>query len=211
MNSILNSVSIYSSLLAVAAASAALALAALDASLVAVFVDSRTVRQLGDLRIGSVVVDKFLQTERVLDSVVPLAHVDGEILGDLAAGDLSCSAEHNSVLSVYIESSARTCLSDLEPHEPLTDILDLSRSVDSEHILNASLANAERCDVIYNALRIVAKENCVPDPSRHAAASEKTASHTDRVAVVFAFAADSLAGASHVGQRPAVCCVQDLI
>jgi hypothetical protein len=69
-------VSIYGSLLAVAAASAALALAALDACLVAVFVDSRTVRQLGDLWIGSVIIDEFLQTERVLDSVVPLAHID---------------------------------------------------------------------------------------------------------------------------------------
>jgi hypothetical protein len=93
----------------------------------------------------------------------------------------------------------------------LTDILYLTGGVDSEHILNASLANTERGDVIYHALRIVSQENRVPYPSRHAAASEKTASHTNSVAVVFAFAADSLAGASHVGQRPAVCCVQDLI
>lgn len=126
MNSFLNSVSIYGSLLSVTAASAALALAALDACLVAVFADSRTVRQLGDLWIGSVIIDEFLQTERVLDSVVPLAHVDSEILGDLAAGDLCCLDEHSGVLSVYIESSAMTILRDLEPHEPLTYILDLA-------------------------------------------------------------------------------------
>ena len=203
--------SIYGSLLSVTAASAALALAALYASLVAVFVYSRTVRKLGDLGIGSVVIDEFLQTERILDSVVPLAHVDGEILGDLVAGDLSCSAEHSSVLSIYIESSARTCLSDLEPHKPLTHVLDFAGRVDSEHILNASLADAESCDVIDHTLRIVSQENRVPYPSRHAATAEKTASHTDSVAVVFAFAADSLAGASHVGQRTAVCCVQDLV
>ena len=202
--------SIYSSLLSVATASASLALAALDACLVAVFVDSRTVRQLGYLGIGPVVIDEFLQTEGVLDSVVPLAHIDCQILWDIAS-NFGCPAEHSCVLSVYIESSAWAVLSNLEPHEPLADILDLASSVDSEYILDASLADAERCDVVDHALRIGAQENRVPDPSRHTAASEKTASHTNSVAVVFAFAAYSLAGASHVGQRAAVCCVQDLV
>lgn len=165
----LSLVGINSSLLPVTAAGAALALAALYAGLMTVFVDSRTVRQLGDLWIGSVVIDEFLKAERVIYSVVPLAHVDSEILGDLAAGDLCCLAEHSGVLSVYIESSLRTELGDLEPHEPLTDILDLARSVDSEHILKASLADAERRDVINHALRIAAEENCVLYPSRHAA------------------------------------------
>lgn len=109
-------VGINSSLLTIAAESASLALAALDAGLVTVFVDSRTMRQLGDFWICSVIVDEFLKAERILDSVVPLAHVDSEILGDLAASNLDRLAEHNSVLSVYIESCARTVLSDLEPH-----------------------------------------------------------------------------------------------